>query len=127
MSVYLLDTHALVWWWLGDPKLCPTASAAITDGDSMVSPISIYEIANKVRLGKLPALTGVLAAYRDVLTTDGFASLTVTMDHAHDAGLLVGRHRDPFDRFIAAQALVEDLTVITRDRAIAAFGCKVLW
>ena len=93
----------------------------------MVSPVSIYEIASKVRLGKLPALTEVLAAYRGALTSDGFTSLTLTTDHAHDAGLLIGRHRDPFDRLIAAQALVEKLTVITLDREIAAFGCEVLW
>ncbi len=127
MSAYLLDTHALIWWWLEDPKLSSAASSVIADGDIMVSPASIYEIANKVRFGKLPALTGVLAGYRDALTSDGFTSLTLTTDHAHDAGLLIGRHRDPFDRLIAAQALVENLIVITLDREIAALGCKVLW
>lgn len=127
MSAYLLDTHALMWWWLEDPKLSFTATAAIAEGDVVVSSVSLYEIANKVRLGRLPALTGVLAVYRDALAGDGFRSMAVTMDHAHDAGLLTGRHCDPFNRLIAAQAMTEDMTVITRDPEIAAFGCKVLW
>ncbi|WP_217430973.1 type II toxin-antitoxin system VapC family toxin [Sphingomonas bacterium] len=127
MSAYLLDTHALVWWWLADPQLSSVASTAILDGSVVVSAVSIYEIANKVRLGKLSALAGILAVYRDALAGDSFSSLAVTMDHAHHAGVLMGCHRDPFDRLIAAQALTEDMTVITRDPEIAAFGCKVLW
>lgn len=56
-----------------------------------------------------------------------FERLEVTVEHGLMAGGLLGAHRDPFDRLIAAQALIEDLTVITRDPEIAAFGCKVLW
>lgn len=61
------------------------------------------------------------------MTDDGFQHLSVTHQHGVKGGLLDGDHRDPFDRLIAAQALIEGLTVITRDREIAQFGCKVLW
>ena len=126
---YLLDTHALMWWWLTDPKLSAPVRNLLSDRANhvFVSAVTGYEIANKVRLEKLPMMREPLAVYDFALAQDGFAPLTLDPHHARHAGLLEGDHRDPFDRMIAAQALVEDLTVITRDPAIAAFGCKVLW
>ena len=129
MTQYLLDTHALVWWWLADPKLSHTARNVMDDRSNrlFVSAVTAYEIANKVRLGKLPAMRELLATYDLALIQDGFVSLPLHDRYAHHAGLLDGDHRDPFDRLIAAQALLEDMTVITRDREITDFGCKVLW
>jgi len=126
---YLLDTHTLVWWWLADPKLSDAARAIVSDRSQqvMISAATAYEIANKVRLGKWPAVRSILDAYDSAVSQDGFVGLPVNSRHAHRAGLLGGEHRDPFDRLIAAQALLEDLTVVTRDPEIAAFGCKVLW
>lgn len=126
---YLLDTHALVWWWLVDPQLSEPARAVLSDRSSRiaVSAVTAYEIANKVRLGKWDVMREMIAIYDLALTQDGFSNLTLEPRHAHHAGLLEGEHRDPFDRMIAAQALLENLTVITRDPEIAAFGCKVLW
>ena len=126
---YLLDTHTLVWWWLADPKLSDAARAIVSDRSQqvMVSAATAYEIANKVRLGKWPAVRSILDAYDLAVSQDGFADLSINPRHAHRAGLLGGEHRDPFDRLIAAQALLDDLTVVTRDPEIAAFGCKVLW
>jgi PIN domain nuclease of toxin-antitoxin system len=126
---YLLDTHALIWWWLGDPSLSDRAAAAIGDRDNVifVSPVSAFEIAIKVRRGKLPALSAPLAGFDETVARDAFLSLPVTPLHAREGGLAQGEHRDPFDRLIAGQALVEKLTVITRDREIAGFGCKTLW
>lgn len=126
---YLLDTHALVWWWLVDPQLSAPARAILSERSNriMVSAATAYEIANKVRIGKWPAAREVLAVYDLALVQDGFGNLPLDPREAHHAGLLHGEHRDPFDRMIAAQALLGDLTVITRDPEIAAFGCKVLW
>lgn len=126
---YLLDTHTLVWWWLADPKLSDAARAIVSDRSQqvMVSAATAYEIANKVRLGKWPAVRSILDAYDSAVSQDGFVGLPVNSRHAQRAGLLGGEHRDPFDRLIAAQALLDDLTVVTRDPEIAAFGCKVLW
>ena len=59
------------------------------------------------------------------MVANGFELLAITAEHALKAGLLEGKHSNPFDRIIAAQALIHDLTVVSRDPVIAAFGCKV--
>lgn len=129
MTGYLLDTHTLIWWWLGDPCLSTTAGDLLSgrDGAFHVSAVAGIEIALKVRSGKLPAMAEPLDRFDESIVADGWRHLPVRHDHAIAAGLLPGGHRDPFDRMIAAQALIEELTVITRDKAIASFGCKVLW
>jgi PIN domain nuclease of toxin-antitoxin system len=125
---YLLDTHALIWWWKDDPRLSPAARAAMADPatEIFVSPVCGIEIATKVRRGTLE-LGQPLAEYEHAFAEDGFLHLPINFLHARDAGLLPGEHKDPFDRLIAAQALIENLTVITRDPQIAGFGCRTLW
>lgn len=125
----LLDTHALIWWWLDDPSLSPPARAAMAAGDHQifVSAVAAIEIGIKVRRGKLPALREAIDDFDAAIDKDGFAPLSITTRHARDAGMLPGEHRDPFDRLIAAQGLLEDMTIVTRDPEFAAFGCKVLW
>lgn len=126
---YLLDTHALIWWWLEDPQLSARARAVIASGGNEVhvSPISAFEVALKVRAGQLPTMIEPLRQFDEAMRGDGLRHLPLRYDHARQAGLLRAERRDPFDRMIAAQGLLEDLTVITRDRQFAAFGCKVLW
>ena len=126
---YLLDTHALVWWWLGDPAMSRKAAALLKTREEKiyVSAVSAIEIAQKVRSGKLPRMAEPLADFAETATKESLAHLAVDYRHAICAGLLEGRHKDPFDRLIAAQAIIEDLTVITCDKEIANFGCKVLW
>jgi PIN domain nuclease of toxin-antitoxin system len=129
VSRYLLDTHALIWWWRDDARLSERARGVMRDRNQMiyVPSISALEIANKVRIGKLPEMASFVPRLGDLVAADAFRHLSLTHDHALRAGMLPGRHGDPFDRMIAAQALIEDMTVITCDREIAAFGCKVLW
>lgn len=125
----LLDTHAAIWWWLDSVRLGGGARRAIIDDDLpvSVSVVSALEIAIKYRIGKLPEFGDPLVRYATLMANDRFTPLAVTQEHAVNAGLLPGEHRDPFDRLIAAQALAEGLTVVTRDPAFAAFGCNVLW
>lgn len=125
----LLDTHALIWWWLNDPLLPEEAKAAIThaDWEVFVSAATGWELATKIRKGHLLELRDGLPAFSKNVLREGFLHLSVTARHGVHGGSLPGRHKDPFDRIIAAQALLEDLTVITRDPEIARFGCKVLW
>lgn len=125
----LLDTHALLWWWKEAPQLGPNARSAMADpgNEVFVSAASAWEIATKVRKGHLPEFADGLPAFAQDVVRDGFKFLDITAQHGLAGGSLEGLHKDPFDRLIAAQALLEELVVITRDPQIAAFGCKVLW
>ena len=126
---FLLDTHALIWWWLEDPMLSSRARTLIESGDEdiLVSAISAYEIALKVQAGQLRSMIDTLEQFETATQEDRFVHLPLRYDHARLAGLLPGRHRDPFDRMIAAQGQIEGLTVITRDPQIAALGRQGLW
>ncbi|HEU0066204.1 MAG TPA: type II toxin-antitoxin system VapC family toxin [Sphingomonas sp.] len=125
----LLDTHALIWWWKDDPVLRPYLRTTMGDpqNEIFVSAVTAWEIATKVRKGQLPELSDRLPGFRGHVEQDGFSHLPITPEHGVHGGSLPGPHKDPFDRLIAAQSLLENLTVITRDPEIAAFGCEVLW
>ncbi len=125
----LLDTHAVIWWWLDSPRLGPEARRVISAGDDpvFVSAVSAIEIAIKFRIGKLTEFGDPENRFPTLMAENQFTGLDVTTAHALRAGLMSGEHRDPFDRLIAAQALSEDLAVVTRDPVFAAFGCKTVW
>ena len=128
---FLLDTHTLIWWWDDNARLPGPIRSMMTDpaNDIFVSAAVGWEMATKVRVGKLPDMAEAVADvnFDRWVIEDGFRHLDVRQDHGVRAGLLPGEHRDPFDRMIAAQALIEGLTVITRDPSLAAFGCDVIW
>jgi len=128
-QAYLLDTHALIWWWLGDPALSARAKDIMSEraGPIHVSAVSGIEIALKVRAGRLPSLAELVLRFDANVLDEDFRHLDIRHDHAVRAGLMPGEPRDPFDRILAAQALIEELTVVTRDPAFAAFGCEVIW
>lgn len=129
MNGYLLDTHSLIWWWTDARRLGSDARSAIESGDHkiVVSTASVWEIAIKSASGKLDEIENFQRDYRPLMARNGFETLAMTDDHALMAGFLPGRHRDPFDRMLAAQAVIENLTVITRDPALPALGCEVIW
>ncbi len=125
----LLDTHALLWWWLDSPQLSAKASRCIANESNEIfaSAASAWEIATKHRLGKLglPKLT--MQRYESLLAADGFEPLAITTGHALLAGSYAQPHADPFDRMIAAQSELEQLPLISSDSAMKQFGIKVLW
>lgn len=125
----LLDTSTLLWFWLGGRTLSKPIMAAITDRNHLiyVSPISAMEIATKHRVGKLPGVENVLATFDEALQADGFLSLPLLNVHARLAGSILGEHRDPFDRLLAAQAIVEGLMLVSSDTAFDALGARRLW
>jgi PIN domain nuclease of toxin-antitoxin system len=126
---FLADAHTLIWWWNEDRRLSTTARQALADEDNeiYVSAAVAWEIATKVRSGRLPSMERRIRRFDENVTGDGFRHLPVRPEHGVMGGLLEGEHRDPFDRLIAAQALIEGMTVLTRDPEIAGFGCEVLW
>lgn len=125
----LLDTHAFVWWVVDDPRLPLRARAAIENSVEAiyVSSVSAFEIANKVRLGKFPAAAEIEKNMLRLLTIHNFRSLQVSIEHSLLAGRLDGVHRDPFDRLLAAQSIVENIPVVTADAAIKELGASVVW
>jgi len=92
-----------------------------------VSAASAWEIATKVRVGKWPEAAPIAARIEGVIRENGFFDLAVTIEHGRLAGALPGAHRDPFDRMLAAQALVEGMPLVTADPAFRAFAVPVIW
>ena len=126
---FLLDTHTLLWWW-GDPeKLSDQAIILLKDPKNriFVSAASAIEVATKTRVGKLDDGRIIVESWDQRLQVDGFLELAIASKHALKAGIMSGEHRDPFDRLLSAQSLIENLPVIGCDPSIPRFGVKQLW
>jgi PIN domain nuclease of toxin-antitoxin system len=124
----LLDTHALLWW-LGEPeRLRPEAREAIAAPRALVyvSAASAWEIAIKLGLGKLVVPPDVRTWLPDALAATRFTPLPVTIEHALGVEQLPSHHADPFDRLLIAQALAEQLTLVTRDPSFRPYGAPLL-
>src|SRR5690242_6536399 len=121
----LLDTHILLWWLSDDAALPERADALIVDpaNEVFVSPLSLWEIAIKARLGKI---TADVAEIRTAALASGFTELPFTLEHAVAVADLPDHHRDPFDRALIAQARVEPLHLITHDQIVATYSGYVL-
>ncbi|MGA7684569.1 MAG: type II toxin-antitoxin system VapC family toxin [Terriglobales bacterium] len=125
----LLDTHALIWWMTNSPSLPDSVRRLIIDKRNtvVVSAASAWEMATKVRLGRIPAASDITRNFQEYLTQSGFESLSVSAAHGIRAGLLPGPQRDPFDRMLIAQAQAEDLTIISNERAFDSYGIRRAW
>ena len=125
----LLDTHALAWWLLDNSRLPDRVRRLVEDTDNTIfaSAISAYEAAYKHRVGKWPEVGPLAAAFEEIVTSQGLELLPISGKHAARAGLYAIDHSDPFDRMLAAQAEVEDLSLATNDRRFADFGTRVVW
>lgn len=126
----LLDTHAFLWWLSGNTKLSALARTTIAEGTSsgiFVSAASVWEIATKHRLGKLPIAQELAADLEAAIVAQGFLGLAVTVRHGQHAGALPGPHADPFDRMLIAQAILDDLTLISNETPFDAYAVKRLW
>jgi PIN domain nuclease of toxin-antitoxin system len=126
---FLLDTHTLIWWMTTDAHLSRAARLLIEqkENTSLVSAVSAWEIATKVRLGKLPAAADLVQNFVADLQRERIEILPVDAEHGIRAGLLPGPHKDPFDRMLIAQALAEDVPIISNDRALDGYGVRRLW
>jgi PIN domain nuclease of toxin-antitoxin system len=125
----LLDTHTAVWALLGNSRLSPSAREAIEAKEVAVavSIVSVWEIAIKVGLSKWPEAVPLLAGIEDHLERVQFRLLPITVPHVRAAGLMQSPHRDPFDRLLAAQAMIEGLTIVTADPKVQTLGAPWLW
>ena len=129
MRKILLDSHALFWFIDGDARLSNAACGAIeaTDCTVHVSAVTASEIASKFRLGKWPKAQALANDLASIMSTLGFQPLPLSLEHARHAGMLQNRHRDPFDRLLAAQAEIEDIPLVTADPAFRHFKVQILW
>ncbi|WP_420638758.1 type II toxin-antitoxin system VapC family toxin [Candidatus Poriferisocius sp.] len=129
MTGLLLDTHALLWCWSDDPALSPSAREAVSDTQTVVyvSAASAWAIASKVRLGRLPEFVGALLRFHELIAAGAMRHLAVTYMHGLRAGRYPAKHRDPFDRMLAAQAELESHLLVTRDAAFQEFPVQTLW
>ena len=120
----LLDTHVLIWALENNPTLSKPAVNAIIDGGNMVfvSAASVWEIGIKMNMGKLEAPDNLLEEIR----SHRFTPIPMTLEHAQLAGRLPDTHKDPFDRMLVAQAMIEKLTLVTRDKMILEYKIKTI-
>jgi PIN domain nuclease of toxin-antitoxin system len=125
----LLDTRALLWWLSDDPALTRSARKIIADTANtlIVSAASAWEIATKVRLGKLPTAGELAAGFSGYVEREGFQLLPISAEHGIRAGLLPGPHKDPFDRMLVAQAQAENVPIVSNKAVFRAYGVRRLW
>jgi len=125
----LVDTHALIWWMTENPLLPVSIRRLMVDKRNtiVVSAASAWEMATKVRLGRLPAASDITRNFEEYLTQSGFESLPVSAAHGIRAGLLPGPQRDPFDRMLIAQAQAEDLTIVSNEMSFDSYGIRRAW
>ena len=120
--IYLVDTHVLIWLAVDSPRLSDVVRDLLSDPDNHIffSAISIFEIAVKERLSKRGFDVEANVIRRMMIEND-FAELSVTGLHAAHVATLPLVHRDPFDRLLVAQAMMEGLTLMTADEQIARY------
>lgn len=125
----LLDTHALIWWLAGDARLPLRVRDAIDHHRQQVfvSAASAWEIATKVRLGRLPGAAAIVDDIPGVILGQGFQPLAVTVADGQRAGSLPGPVQDPFDRMLIAQAMQDNLHLVSIEHAFDAYGVLRLW
>lgn len=127
--IYLIDTQILIWYQLNSEKLNPGIFALLKGADNTiyVSTISVFEIAIKQKIGKLPALDMSIASLSDLIIKDGFTLLELKTAHlaAYSNIPLMPEHRDPFDRLLLATAFCENIQIISADQNFAQYQPQI--
>lgn len=128
MMKILLDTHVLIWFINGDDQLQRKSLELIQDinNECYVSIASIWEIAIKLSLGKLD-IVGEFNSIVRILNDNDITLLPISFDHIKHLIILQKYHKDPFDRIIISQGIVEQLTIISKDDIFKLYKVKVLW
>jgi PIN domain nuclease of toxin-antitoxin system len=115
----ILDTHALIWFLAADQRLPSRARSDIAtasrDEGALVSAVSAMEVVTKHRLGKLPEAEAIAHDFEASIKAHGFTPLAISVQHAEVAGRLAIAHKDPFDRLLIAQSLLENLPLVSNE------------
>lgn len=125
----LLDTHVFLWALFEPERLSKSAKRLLENlqTEIFLSAASVWEIATKHRLGKIPHVSYLVEHFEQAVYSLQAAELPVTRTHALKAGAWPVEHRDPFDRMLAAQASLEGLLLLTADPVFEAFSIEVVW
>ena len=125
----LLDTHAFLWLMSDHPSLSATAKKVFLDSDNelILSAVSGFEIAVKHGLGKLMLSEPPIIFMRQRINNNNLLELPITMEHATHLQNLPQHHRDPFDRLLVAQAMVEGIPLLTADKQLSAYAIECIW
>ena len=120
----LLDTHALIWALENNPTLSTPARNAIIEGKNLVfiSSATVWEMSIKQSQGKLETPDNL----QEEIDLHRFTQLSINFQHADLAGKLPNIHKDPFDRMLVAQAMIEKLTLVTRDKLVAQYDVRII-
>ena len=129
VDFYLLDTHVLLWWLFDDPSLSKHAKDTIMAPESriFVSSVSGWEISIKYHIGKMPHAGHIVKELPLYIRRERFELLPISLEHAIAAGALDGKHKDPFDRMLIAQARTEELTLISNDKIFKKYKVPLWW
>lgn len=128
-NLYILDTHALLWFLSGDERISPNSRKVISDPKSrcFISIASLWEMAIKIKIGKL-VLSFDLKELATYLSGNNIEVLPIAFAHILETLDLEDHHRDPFDRIIIAQARFERLTIISKDENFSKYAqIKLVW
>jgi len=125
----LLDSHSFVWWRDEPRKLSPTAFAEISNlnNDVFLSVVTVWELQIKIALNKFTIKGGLENAIKDEQQNNGFQILPVQLSHALHLENLPLHHKDPFDRLLISQAIVENMTLVSVDANFAKYQVNLLW
>jgi len=130
---YLLDTHSLIWFQENNPKIPGQTMKIIRELNNIIlfSQVSLFEIAIKQKIGKLPSFSATVEQVYLQAIDDGFAFISIQNQHIYQYNdvPLIGDHRDPFDRLLLATATEENATIISADEKLMQYAdlIKVIW
>ncbi|MBF0541601.1 MAG: type II toxin-antitoxin system VapC family toxin [Nitrospirae bacterium] len=126
---FILDTHAFLWFIMGSPNLSSQAKVLIEgqDNNKLLSIASVWEMAIKVSLGRLIISEPFSIFIPKQLQLNGINLLNLDLSHAIKVEALPFYHRDPFDRIIAAQSIIEDIPIISIDEIFEKYSVKRFW
>jgi PIN domain nuclease of toxin-antitoxin system len=123
----LLDTHTFLWFVMGNPRITPKIRAQIEDNENFVSVVSVWEIAIKSGIGKLNLELPFDDFIDRQIVPNGIQLLDIKLEHLKVVAALPLHHRDPFDRLLIAQSIVEEIVLISADSVFSLYPVQSMW
>ncbi|MEH1864049.1 MAG: type II toxin-antitoxin system VapC family toxin [Nostoc sp.] len=123
----LLDTHIFIWFVMGDPRISVSMRSQIENNDNLLSIASVWEMAIKHSIGKLNFGLTFDEFIEQQIIRNGIELLPITIDHITVVATLPLHHRDPFDRILIAQSIVENIPLLSADKIFDLYPIRRLW